>query len=113
MNSKKFKSGYYSLMCFKGIGATLIVLLIVTSCISALYIPTESDAARNNTSLETLNSGRRLYLNHCGGCHNLYLPLQYNKQDWIRIMDKMQEPAKIDNSQKEVIMTYLEAGCKK
>jgi mono/diheme cytochrome c family protein len=76
-------------------------------------MPTEIDATKYNISLDTLKTGRELYLKNCGSCHNLYLPTQYIKQDWLQIMDKMQKPAKIDNSQKVLIIKYLETSCKK
>jgi mono/diheme cytochrome c family protein len=100
-------------MYFKRIAISIIVVLFLVGCVSTLYIPTEIDAAKYNISLDTLKTGRELYLNNCGSCHNLYLPTQYVKQDWVQIMEKMQKPAKIDNSQKELINKYLETSCKK
>ncbi len=100
-------------MCFKNIYIVGIVILGFSGCVASLYVPTEIDAKVFNTTLDTLKTGRELYVNKCGGCHNLYLPARYTKQEWQQIMDKMQKPAKIDNSQKELINMYLKTSNKK
>jgi len=89
-----------------------IIILVFSGCVVSLYMPTENDAKVFNTTLDTLKRGRELYINKCGSCHNLYLPSKYTKQEWQQIMDKMQKPAKIDNSQKELIKKYLETNAK-
>jgi len=100
-------------MCSKRIIFVLSAAIGLISCVSALYIPSQSDALSQNTSLEKLQQGRELYINRCGSCHNLYLPSSYTSKSWKPIMDKMQKPARIDDSQKELIAAYLETSCKK
>ena len=51
--------------------------------------------------------GRKLYVNHCGGCHNLYLPKEYNADQWKKNIDEMQEKAKISDKEKQLIYQYL------
>jgi hypothetical protein len=112
MNLKKYNLDYYFLMCFKQIYIVGIVIIGLSGCVASLYVPTEIDAKVFNTTLDTLKTGRVLYINKCGGCHNLYLPAKYTKQEWHQIMDKMQKPAKIDNSQKELITKYIDTKAK-
>jgi hypothetical protein len=76
-------------------------------------MPTETDSKQYNIPLDSLINGRALLINKCSSCHNLYLPTQYTKQEWLPIIDKMQKRAKIDNSQKEIITSYLGLSCKK
>ena len=83
------------------------------SCVSVLYMPSQDDALKQNTSLEKLQQGRELYISKCGSCHNLYLPSSYNSKEWLPILDKMQKPARIDDSQKEIITRYIETNSKK
>lgn len=99
-------------MSFKQIYVVGIVIVALSSCVASLYVPTEIDAKVFNTTLAALKTGRELYINKCSGCHNLYLPASYRKQEWQQLMDKMQKPAKIDNSQKELIMKYIETKAK-
>ena len=104
---KKFNSDYYSRMFFKNSITTIILVLVLYGCATALYVPTESDALEQNISLNTLKTGRELYMNKCSSCHNLYLPGKYTSQEWIPIIDKMQKRAKIDSTQRALILKYI------
>ncbi len=104
---KKYNLEYYFLMYFKKLVIILIITTILIECATPLYLPTEIDAKNCNTSVEKLKMGRELYLKKCGGCHSLYLPSQYTKHEWQKIMNEMQKPAKINNYQKELIIKYL------
>jgi len=46
---------------------TLVLLgdVVLISCVSILYTPTQTDALSRNISLEKLQQGRRLYMNTC------------------------------------------------
>lgn len=88
------------------------LIVCLTGCISSLYLPTEIDAQKYNCSLETLKTGRELYINKCGGCHNLYFPQSRTKQEWQEVMNKMQKRSKIENQQKDLILKYLETNSK-
>ena len=81
--------------------------LLLTGCVAALYMPSETDALRSGTPLDTLIAGRKLYINHCGSCHNLYLPEQYTLPEWTQIADSMQERSKLDGHEKNMIIKYL------
>lgn len=94
----------------------MLILLVAAgliSCVSALYIPTQKDALSQNTSLEKLQQGRRLYMNNCSSCHNLHLPSEFTNKAWEPLLNKMQKRARIDDSQKELIAAYLDTNCKK
>ena len=62
--------------------------------------------------LDSLTEGRKLYVSHCGNCHNLYLPEQYTAGDWDKNVTEMQNKAKISESQKANILSYLKSWCK-
>lgn len=91
----------------KSISFLLLIAGIMYQCSSALKVPTVSDALKSNTSLDTLLAGRSLYVKNCGSCHNLHLPNEYDAAGWKLELDKMQEPAKINDKKKEVIYRYL------
>lgn len=90
-----------------------VMMVCLIGCTASLYMPTANDAEVFKTKLETLKSGREMYINKCGSCHNLYLPEKYTNQEWIQILNRMQKPAKIDDSQKELIMKYIETTARK
>ena len=82
--------------------AGLAVLLIIC-CTPQLYIPMSTDQAQQ----EILLKGRKLYVGHCGSCHNLHLPKERDKEAWFRQLNVMQEKAKITDQEKELIFQYL------
>lgn len=89
-----------------------VVGLMLLSCAVTLYLPTENDAIKYNTSLESLHQGRNLYLNSCKRCHPLHKPSAYTTERWTRNLNKMQKRAKIDDAQKKLIFHYLETNAK-
>jgi hypothetical protein len=99
-------------MYFKHLLACGILFICLSGCAPSLYIPTVTDAELSGTSLDGLKKGRELYVAKCGSCHNLYLPAAYTKQVWLQEIEEMQIRAKIDDSQKELIVKYLETKAK-
>ena len=80
------------------------LFLVLLSCSSQLYMPTESSATN---SLTELKKGRELYVNNCASCHQLYAPNKYDSKTWIHNLDEMQPKAKITDEQKKLIFDYL------
>ena len=74
------------------------------SCAPSLYIPIQDV---NSISVLDLKTGRNLYVNNCGSCHQLHLPREYNKEQWSNNLDFMQPRAKITDAQKQLIYNYL------
>lgn len=81
----------------------ILVCYLILSCAPQLYIPASNDANEQ----QTLLSGRNLYVSRCGHCHNLHLPKERDKDGWFKQLNKMQEKAKITDSEKELIFKYL------
>ena len=81
----------------------ILVCYLLLSCAPQLYIP----AAKDATEQQTLLAGRNLYVSHCGHCHNLHLPKERDKDGWFKQLNKMQERAKITDSEKDLIYKYL------
>ena len=77
-----------------------------------LQVPDATDAARakqrnNNCDLEQLQTGHRLYIKSCGGCHTLYLQSYYKSENWAPVLDEMAEKAKLSGKEKEIVLNYL------
>ena len=82
---------------------SIVICCLIYSCSRQLYMPSSSDEAKQAGLLK----GRKLYVNHCGSCHNLHLPKEYNADQWKKNVDEMQEKAKITNKEKQLILQFL------
>ena len=96
MNSKKTATAFI-----------LFGSMLVYQCSVALQVPTEREAQKAGTSLETLVKGRDMYIRKCGSCHSLYLPEKLTAAQWLTSMEKMQKRSKINQEQKEMILKFL------
>jgi hypothetical protein len=77
-----------------------------------LYVPASADQERTGIMLDSLTEGRKLYVSHCGSCHNLHLPQQYSAAEWEKNVAEMQVKAGISDNQKANILNYLKNKCK-
>lgn len=85
-----------------------VVLLVVVSCSSKIYVPTEKNVDKFvPASLAELKQGHELYLNNCGKCHKLYSPGSHSDSEWKKILEKMAPKAKLDNDQSYLVFRYL------
>ena len=80
----------------------LCLALFVYACSQTLYIP---DA--ETSQYEHLIAGRKLYVDHCSGCHNLHFPEEFTSDQWEMQLDEMQVKAKITDEDKKLIFQYL------
>ena len=87
----------------------LFALVLLAGCSAALYIPQPGDATADS-SLEELTLGRELYVERCGRCHALYLPDRFSVAQWSSSLDRMQPRARIDDTEKALILKMLAAG---
>ncbi len=87
----------------------IIVLIftgLIIACSQSLYIPT-TDTVANPLLVDDLTAGRKLYIQHCGSCHNLYRPEEFTKEKWTAEMGVMKVEAKINDRQAELILQYV------
>ena len=96
----------------KNIYFYVILLLVFASCRAMLISPDESDAIRATNSgykygLERLKQSHYLYINKCGGCHTLYLATYKASEQWNSVMEEMALEAKLNSTEKEMILNYL------
>jgi hypothetical protein len=91
----------------RNFGIVLVGFILIYGCSAALKVPNSADAQKTGTPLSTLTQGRKTYVGYCGSCHNLYLTEQYTAPEWKREVNRMQQRAKINDDQKEIILKYL------
>jgi mono/diheme cytochrome c family protein len=100
-------------MNFKNIYLLIFLLfLLLTACGTALYVPTQTDADQTGIPADSLMMGRKLYVDHCGSCHNLYLPEKFTKQHWLKELPEMRQKAKISEQEARLIRNFILARSK-
>jgi mono/diheme cytochrome c family protein len=87
----------------KTIRFSILICSFIYGCSRQLYIPSSTDATKQAELLQ----GRKLYVGHCGSCHNLHLPKEYTADQWKKNVDEMQGKAKITDNEKMLIIQYL------
>ena len=90
----------------------LAVIVLLSACSPALYVPSMDDAIRSRVSADSLTMGRTLYINHCGSCHNLRLPEHYTRKQWGKELPEMQQKAKISEEEAKLIANFVLARSK-
>jgi cytochrome c5 len=76
---------------------------------NALYVPTQADTTATAT-LEELQQGRVLYIDHCASCHSLYSPDDYSASQWPRIISGMAPKAGLSGTNTSLVKKYLTRG---
>lgn len=76
--------------------------------------PVDGDVARvrprwPDTTRAQLEQGRDLYVAHCGGCHPLHRPGEFDAAGWSTAVGEMAERAKLDVAQRDLVLRYLTA----
>jgi hypothetical protein len=67
-----------------------------------------------DATVQSLNEGRSLYIDHCSGCHSLHPPNEYTESEWKKSLDEMALKAKLLDTEKQLVYQYLiTAGRKK
>lgn len=84
-----------------------LFVLLIFACSPALFVPTIENSDKSGVPLERLQLGRKVYASHCGSCHSLYLPKQYNAKKWEEILNEMQEKSGITDAEKIAVLKYL------
>ena len=76
---------------------------------SGLYVPTSADTTANAT-LQELQQGRVIYIDHCAACHNLYSPDDYSASQWPQVLSNMAPRAGLSSANTILVKKYLTRG---
>ena len=80
--------------------------MMILACSQSLYVPTAENVS-NEQLLQDLTHGRKLYIQNCGSCHNLYKPEKYTSDKWAHEIDEMKDDAKITDAEAALILKYV------
>lgn len=91
---------------------TIFLFFAMVSCKPMLMMPDAVDAERAQSlnldvTADELQVSHKLYINKCGSCHSLYLPSQYDKDKWSKVIPEMAGRAKLTSDEQKKILTYL------
>jgi cytochrome c1 len=90
----------------------LAAALLGAGCAGQLPPPTAADALRASaqwpgTSVDELARGRKLYIEHCSGCHALYRPTDRPAEVWPKVVREMTVRSKLTDDKASEITRYL------
>jgi len=90
----------------------ILGLVLLVTCASVIPKLLSKDAERGRTlypdlTLEQLTSGRKVYINHCGSCHALYVPSKFSKEAWDRHLLPMARLVKLDSTSTSDMVRYI------
>jgi hypothetical protein len=94
---------------------SLIFFISVVSCKkdivspNSLYTPTSADVTAT-ASLLDLQTGRTLFINNCGQCHNYYAPENYSPSQWTSILNSMGPRTGMTQSEIQLVKKYVSKG---
>jgi hypothetical protein len=91
---------------------TCFALLLLVACAPALLRPTVEDEQRaqvrySGMTLVRLNQGHQLYIEKCGGCHNLFTPPQFSEEKWKKVLPDMAKRSSMNAAQYELVEQYI------
>ncbi|HXU83510.1 MAG TPA: cytochrome c [Polyangia bacterium] len=90
----------------------LLAVVAALGCAGQLPPPSEADALRASsrypgTTVADLTRGRKLYVEHCSGCHALVRPQTKGPDEWPKLVAEMTERAKLPEATAQEIVRYL------
>ncbi len=102
LNLKPVLSSRLSYNCL----VALVICFLILACGQSLYIPAVDTVAAGH-NVDELAVGRKLYIKHCGSCHNLFLPQSFSKEKWSDEMVEMKKEANISDPDAILILNYV------
>lgn len=90
----------------------ICVASILVCCSPIVFKPTIEDASFakkkwEDSSIEGLNSGFKLYTAKCSGCHYLPIPKDYSEKKWLETMPEMGEKSHLSHEEYDLILKYV------
>jgi hypothetical protein len=98
----------------------ILMILLVWGC-SHKTVPakTETASAQPTTVTPIISPaigdtalGKQTFLAKCGRCHKLKDPANYTTDKWATIMNRMSVKAKLDSTETQNVLAYVQANAK-
>src|ERR1051325_9292417 len=77
----------------------------------ANFLPPEANdpALAAGLSRDEVLLARKIYQTKCARCHQFYNPADYEEQEWLSWITKMNKKAKLNSEQDQLLSQYLAA----
>ncbi|MBI1781064.1 MAG: cytochrome C [Sphingobacteriales bacterium] len=75
-------------------------------------VATTTTEAKPSPSAELIAAGKTTYEAKCGRCHPLHATNQYAADKWVNLVNVMAPKAKLTDTEKDNVLTYVQAGAK-
>jgi hypothetical protein len=99
---------------------SLVIVIIIASChkkamptITTRTTEPPPPATRGLDPIPDKEMGKTTFTNHCGRCHALPDPVQYNSKRWDGILSIMIPRARLTNQEAADVTAYIKAGSAK
>jgi cytochrome c2 len=94
----------------KKITIILALIVFIISC-SHKTAPTSSVVIPKPDSPKAI-AGKTVFTAKCGTCHELKNPGNYNANEWIGIVKEMAHKAKLNDTDKNNVLAYVQSNAK-
>jgi len=86
--------------------------VLLVTCSSIIPKLMQQDVVKGKSlypdlTLEQLTTGRTVYINHCGSCHQLYIPTRVPQKKWDLHLVPMAKLSKLDSISTEKLTRYI------
>lgn len=74
--------------------------------------PQETDVAKvasanHPVTLSDLQSGYKLYVTNCSGCHSLFKPTSHTPQEWEKLLPEMFKETSLNEKERGLVKNYI------
>jgi hypothetical protein len=86
---------------------------IISSCAPKVVFEQEITPVKEQTETKPevkYLEGKTLFQDNCGKCHELFQPSQFSKAQWAKIVPAMAKEAKLNATQENQILLYVQYG---
>lgn len=95
----------------KKTGILIALIIFIVSC-AHKTMPTTSVVIPKPDSPEAI-AGKVVFTAKCGTCHDLKNPGDFTAQKWISIVNEMGQKAKLNDTDKQNVLAYVQSNAKR
>ncbi|MBL0332142.1 MAG: c-type cytochrome [Chlorobiota bacterium] len=88
------------------------ISLVYIACASSIKMPTEKNLVVakfkwEDSNLEQLQRGYKLFTTNCGGCHGIPEPNNHTNKEWETIVPQMSKVSKLNDNESLDILKFI------
>ena len=92
--------------------AAIVLISACSKNMYVAYVPADVDVKNSGSSMQTLNQGMAVFTTNCDKCHALKQPERWTKEEWQKILVRMNKKSKLSESDAELLAAYINARAK-